>query len=162
MNQAMMTKLLLVAAVFLLAVSANADRDGRRGERDDVRHDNFRKHRDIRQFDRHDYGLWRSGSWHRVRHDGKLGWWWVVAGTWYFYHQPVYPFPDPYTPPVILIQPPPADTQNNMPPPAQFWYFCTSANNYYPYIASCPEGWKSVPATPAAPAPALTPATPAK
>ncbi|OIQ81183.1 hypothetical protein GALL_370530 [mine drainage metagenome] len=27
------------------------------------------------------------------------------------------------------------------------WYFCTSANAYYPYVATCKEGWKPVPAS---------------
>jgi hypothetical protein len=30
----------------------------------------------------------------------------------------------------------------------QYWYFCASANRYYPYVATCPEGWKAVPAQP--------------
>jgi hypothetical protein len=31
-------------------------------------------------------------------------------------------------------------------PPAgtPFWYFCASANTYYPYVADCPEGWQQV------------------
>jgi hypothetical protein len=31
-------------------------------------------------------------------------------------------------------------------PPAgtPFWYFCASANAYYPYVADCPEGWQEV------------------
>lgn len=161
MNRSLMYQLLIIATIFMLPISSNADRDSQRGERGDERHKNFRKHSDIRHFDRYDYDLWRSGSWHRVRHDGILGWWWVVAGTWFFYHEPVYPFPDPYTPSVIVVRPPSADTPSNMPPPPQFWYFCASANSYYPYVASCPEGWKSVPATPSAP-PAYMPATPAK
>ena len=28
------------------------------------------------------------------------------------------------------------------------WYYCESAKGYYPYVRQCPEGWKSVPATP--------------
>jgi len=28
------------------------------------------------------------------------------------------------------------------------WYYCDSAKAYYPYVAQCPEGWRSVPATP--------------
>jgi len=31
-------------------------------------------------------------------------------------------------------------------PQPGMWYFCESANTYYPYIASCKEGWKTVPA----------------
>jgi hypothetical protein len=74
-----------------------------------------------------------------------LGWWWIVAGAWYFYPEPVYPYPDPYTPPVIVTQSP---LQPAEPPAAQFWYFCAAANGYYPYVSSCPSGWETVPATP--------------
>ncbi|HUX89938.1 MAG TPA: hypothetical protein VMV48_04545 [Gallionellaceae bacterium] len=157
-NRTFMIKLLTVSAMLMISFSAGADRDGRRGDLGDKRHENFRKHSDIRHFDRHDYDVWRSGSWRRVRHDGKFGWWWVAAGTWYFYHQPVYPFPDPYTPPVVVIQPPPADMLSTIPPPAQYWYFCSSANSYYPYVPSCPEDWKRVPANPPQNAPATKPA----
>jgi hypothetical protein len=33
------------------------------------------------------------------------------------------------------------------PPPQAYWYWCQSAGVYYPYVASCPEGWLPVPAT---------------
>ncbi len=33
-----------------------------------------------------------------------------------------------------------------------FYYFCDSANAYYPYVAQCPEGWKVVPSAPPGPA----------
>ena len=36
------------------------------------------------------------------RHGGRGGWWWVVGDAWYYYPQPVYPYPDPYTPPVVV------------------------------------------------------------
>ncbi|HYL89201.1 MAG TPA: DUF6515 family protein [Burkholderiales bacterium] len=28
------------------------------------------------------------------------------------------------------------------------WYYCESSKTYYPYVQQCPEGWKSVPASP--------------
>ena len=37
------------------------------------------------------------------------------------------------------------------PAPAQpqgDWYFCRSANAYYPYVRECPEGWQRVPSVP--------------
>jgi hypothetical protein len=34
------------------------------------------------------------------------------------------------------------------PAPQQYWYYCDSARTYYPYVSSCPEGWRAVPATP--------------
>lgn len=97
---------------------------------------------DIRQFPQHDWQVWRGGHWVHARHDGHLGWWWVIGATWYFYPAPVYPYPNPYEPP-----PPPAPAAA-MPPAAQYWYFCEAAQAYYPYVPSCPGGWKQVPATP--------------
>lgn len=114
---------------------------------------------DIRHFERHDLPRWRGGAWRHARHDGRLGWWWVVGGLWYFYPQPVYPYPDPYMPPVVVTQSEPVEsTPDIVVAPAaasQSWYYCESTQGYYPYTASCPEGWKAVPATPPAnPSPA--------
>lgn len=127
-------------------------------------HRNRERHfegREIHRFGEHDMGIWRGGNWHHGRHEGRFGWWWVAAGIWYFYPAPVYPYPDPYTPPVTVInqQPPvvvqqaPAQPQSQSPPPAQFWYYCDSANGYYPYVPSCPEAWRPVPAQPPQAAP---------
>lgn len=143
---------LVLAAVFVaLPLPVLADRH----ERD--------WHGDIRHFEVHDVHHWRSGYWHHGWHDGRLGWWWVVAGIWYFYPQPVYPYPDPYRPPIVVIeqsppavvvQPaPPITTTPSAPPavapqPSQYWYYCEAAKGYYPYVPSCPGGWKAVPATP--------------
>jgi hypothetical protein len=149
-------RMLTAATLVAIALPASADRDGRRGgDRHDGFREGFRGDRDIRHFERHDYGVWRSGHWRHRRHEGRLGWWWVVGGIWYFYPEPIYPFPDPYIPPPVVVAQPP---QPSGPPPAQNWYFCASSNSYYPYVSSCPEGWKAVPATPQNAAPG----TPAK
>lgn len=120
---------------------------------------------DIRHFDARDRHHWNSGRWHRGHHDGRFGWWWIVGGAWYFYPQPVYPYPDPYRPPVIVEQVPtqpiivqvpspvPAQPVAPVPAPAQtvqqqFWYYCDAAQGYYPYVATCPSGWRTVPAQP--------------
>lgn len=100
----------------------------------------------------------RSHGWH----SGRSGWWWVAGGAWYYYPQPVYPYPDPYRPPILIEQAPvvvqipapvpvqvqPAEPIVAAPPVQQFWYYCDAAGGYYPYVASCPSGWKTVPATP--------------
>lgn len=118
-------------------------------------------HGDFRHFDRHDYRLWRGGSWRQSWHDGRFGWWWIAGGEWFFYSQPVYPYPDPYAyvpTQTIVVQPSPPQTI--APQPAQqLWYFCASANGYYPYVPSCPGGWQAVPATPTHAPPAAPPAT---
>jgi hypothetical protein len=105
-------------------------------------------HGDIGHFHEHDWALWRGGRWHHVAHDGRLGWWWVAGGVWYFYPAPVYPYPDPYAPPVVTVAPRPSAAP---PPPApQSWYYCEAARGYFPYVPSCPGGWRAVPATPGA------------
>jgi hypothetical protein len=89
--------------------------------------------RDIHRFREHDFDRWRGGRWFHARHDGRFGWWWVVGPSWYFYPAPVYPYPDPYTPPYAT-------------PAAPAWYFCPPAQAYYPYVPSCPVPWQIVPA----------------
>lgn len=41
----------------------------------------------------------------------------------------------------VIVATPPAP-----PPPRPMWYYCDSAQAYYPYIGFCPEGWRMVPA----------------
>ncbi len=89
-------KALVVATLVSIALPAGAE---------DGRHGGFRGGGDISHFDGHDYAVWRSGGWHHEFHDGRWGWWWVVAGVWYFYPEPIYPYPDPYVPPVVVTQP---------------------------------------------------------
>jgi hypothetical protein len=103
---------------------------------------------DIHRFYEHDWGVWRGGHWIHGPHNGRLGWWWVAGGLWYFYPVPVYPYPSPWEPPAAdLVTPAP----NSPPPPTQVWYWCDSAQQYYPYVATCPGGWRQVPATPVEP-----------
>ncbi len=125
-------------------------------------------HGDIRYFDTYDSHRWRSGAWRHGWHGGRNGWWWVAGGSWYFYPKPVYPYPDPYRPPTVIIEQPapvvvqvPAPVQVlpqqpapvAAPPAQQFWYYCDAAGGYYPYVTSCPSGWKTVPATPSGTSP---------
>jgi len=118
----------------------------------------FRFHRPV------DYHYWHRGGWRHEWHDGRLGWWWVVAGSWYFFNRPVYPYPSSDVPPVIIQEPqvtvvsPPATPPVYTPPPAPvattaspYWYYCRSTNSYYPYVTSCTEGWTQVAAAPATP-----------
>ncbi len=130
-------------ACIMLAVSFSAVAD-----RDDWR-PREGWHRDWR-FRGPDMDRWRGGYWIHGDHDGHLGWWWIVAGTWYFYPRPVYPYPvysEPDAPPYYV----PAQPELPAPPPVQYWYYCNAAKAYYPYVQTCPGGWARVPATPAAP-----------
>lgn len=93
-------------------------------------------HGDIRRFREQDISRWNHGRWRRVEHDGRVGWWWVVGPSWYFYPAPIYPVPDPYRPP--LVDAPPA-------PPGAVWYYCSNPAGYYPYVPACNQ-WLVVPA----------------
>lgn len=145
-----------VLAAMPLTASAQHRSHGQRGWQGDIRH-----------FDSHDRQHWRSGAWRHGWHGGRTGWWWVAGGSWYLYPKPVYPYPDPYRPPTIIVEQPappavvyvpapapaPVQLQPQQPPIAeppvqQFWYYCDAVQGYYPYVASCPGGWKTVPATP--------------
>jgi hypothetical protein len=88
--------------------------------------------------------VWGGGYWHHGWYGPRFGWWWVVGPSWYYYPAPVYPYPNPYVPPVV-IQTTPAQPG---PAPAQYWYYCAASKAYYPYVAECPGGWQQVPATP--------------
>lgn len=101
---------------------------------------------DIGRFHQHDWGTWRGGHWSHARHGGRLGWWWVVGPSWYYYSAPIYPYPNPWEPAEVIVVPP-ANTAPPL-PPTQYWYYCESSQTYYPYAANCPGGWKQVPAKP--------------
>jgi len=88
---------------------------------------------DIHHFNDHDFDRWRGGHWYHGWHGGRAGWWWLVGADWYFYPGPVYPYPNPYVPPYAA-------------PGAPAWYYCPPAQTYYPYVASCPVPWQTVPA----------------
>lgn len=90
---------------------------------------------DIHRFVDRDAHVWRGGRWQHDRHRGRFGWWWVVGGLWYFYPQPVYPYPDPFSP---------GDVDDGPGAASGYWYYCRSAGQYYPYVTDCPEGWVPV------------------
>lgn len=53
--------------------------------------------------------------------------------------------PGPVQLPASSAQVAPAATATGAPPGS--WYYCDSAKAYYPYVAECKEGWRSVPAS---------------
>jgi hypothetical protein len=85
-------------------------------------------HGDIRHFD---HSRWQGGHWWHGEFGARRGWWWIVGPDWYWYADPVYPFPDPYLPPGAATG---------------FWYWCDYYKQYYPYVGACPSGWRAVPA----------------
>jgi hypothetical protein len=91
-----------LAAALALAQPSLAAKDG--GERAEATggshgdsHGDWRRPHfgERRSFDDHDWTLWRGGHWAHEHHDGRLGWWWVAGDDWFFYPDPVYPYPDP-------------------------------------------------------------------
>lgn len=111
-------------------------------------------HGDIAHFHEHDWATWRGGHWTHDWHDGRFGWWWLAGDIWYFYPAPIYPYPSPWEPPADVVMAPGAPTAEPAPPATRVWYYCDASQNYYPYVASCPAGWRQVPAAPGNPAPA--------
>jgi hypothetical protein len=101
----------------------------------------------IGRFHEEDLDRWHGGHWFHGEHLGRPGWWWIVGRTWYFYPAAVYPYPDPYVPPVVVTPAPPQLTQCQ----PQYGYDCPSAKGYYLYVADCPEGWNPVVPRPTAP-----------
>jgi hypothetical protein len=120
------------------AARGMAEERARREEDRQGREVRWWRHGDIRRFHEEDLRRWRGGHWLHGRHFGRLGWWWVVSGAWYFYPVPVYPYPDPYLPPTVAAPSPPTQS------PPQYWYYCASMKAYYPYVTNCPEGWMQV------------------
>ena len=117
----------------------------------------------IRSFGHHDINIWRGGGWRHTNYGGRLGWWWVVGGAYYFYPQPIYPYPDPYQPPFVVVEQQPqlvvapqapqvyapqSSPQSSPIGAVPTWYFCDASQTYYPYVASCEGDWRVVPATP--------------
>jgi len=166
--------LLALPLLTALAAPALADERWREHERHEEWHGEGRHPHDFRgrefhHFDERERAIWIGGRWHHDWYGGRFGWWWEVGGVWYFYPEPIYPYPtyiasevviEPAPPPVVVVAPPPAPPPPPPPvvvaapplpqpgaPPPQFWYYCDSAGGYYPYVANCPEAWRPVPAT---------------
>jgi hypothetical protein len=121
--------------------------------------------RDFRRFSVEERRIWRSGRWFHEFHDGRLGWWWVADGFWYYYPQPIYPFPTYVGAEVVVNAPPPYPPYDGPPsydapqpygavppaPPPQAaasWYYCDNPQGYYPYVQNCSVQWRAVPSAP--------------
>ena len=68
---------------------------------------------------------------------GPSFWW----GPWWWGYP--YYYPPYYYPPQIVVQPAPIYTDGA--PPQSYWYYCPSAEAYYPTVPTCPEAWVKVP-----------------
>jgi hypothetical protein len=120
--------------------------------------------RDFRRFSFEERRHWGSGRWFHEVHNGRLGWWWVVDGYWYFYPEPIYPYPTYIPAPEVVVNAPPPyeppyPSAAPYPPaaaPAASWYYCDNPQGYYPYVQNCTGQWRPVPAAP----PGYTPGAP--
>jgi hypothetical protein len=96
-------------------------------------------HHDFAHFSPREQAEWRGGRWNHGFHDGRNGWWWSVGGIWYFYDAPVYPYP-------LFVADYYWDAQPAVAPAYApgYWYWCSAAGAYYPYVQSCPVPWMPV------------------
>jgi hypothetical protein len=96
-----------------------------------------------------------SHAWDRGRHGhpgvrtrvfigvGPAFWWGPAYPYWWYYYPPPYYV---YSPPPVIVQEPPVYIQPPPPPaPQAYWYYCPSAQAYYPSVQACPEPWVKVP-----------------
>jgi hypothetical protein len=76
----------------------------------------------------------------------------VPLGGWgWGYGTPYYPYYPPYYAPAYPVyapsQPATYIQQDVAPAPAPqqgYWYYCSDAQAYYPYVKECPGGWQRV------------------
>lgn len=71
---------------------------------------------------------------------------------WGYYPPPTYYYPPSYYPPVVIERQAPIYIEQAAPaavapapaPQTSFWYYCSAAKGYYPYVKECPSGWQKV------------------
>lgn len=122
----------------------------------------FHEH-DVHRFAPLELERWRGGRWNNTCFGGRCGWWWFAGGQWYFYAQPVYPYPMvvstigfvepvavvPQPVPVQIVPQPlppppaPAPVQPLQPPP-KFLYYCDNPPGFYPTVQNCNTDFKQV------------------
>ena len=112
----------------------------------------------VAHFNAQDRSTWQHGHWQHGKHHGRNGWWWNSGGAWFFYDQPVYPYPGyvsdtyydddyyaddgygaGYADPGYGAEP--GDG-------GYYWYYCNNPAGYYPYVKSCRGPWRAVTPTP--------------
>jgi hypothetical protein len=67
---------------------------------------------------------------------GPSVWWY----PWWWDYPPPYYYPPP---PPVVVQPAPVIEEEQ--PAKSYWYYCPSAEAYYPTAPTCPEPWIKVP-----------------
>jgi hypothetical protein len=103
---------------------------------------------DVHHFDHNDLARWRGGHWNNTCFAGRCGWWWLAAGTWYYYDQPVYPYPL-VVPETTYAEPEPMESDASAPlvvaPPPKFRYYCSNPAGYYPQVPNCNVQYQEIP-----------------
>ena len=102
----------------------------------------------------HGGGHFHGGGFHGgFHHGGHVG---VVIGApffWpgYWYGDPYY-YSNPYYSDPLVVAPasPPVYVEQGQAAAQGSWYYCDSANAYYPYVRDCQNGWRTVAPQPAA------------
>ncbi len=118
--------------VLIAAISGNALADGRRHDRYDSNRGHYRDH----QRDHHrDHRSIRGGDW--IAPLVVLGLAGAVIGAAASAERNI-------DPPVYYAPPPVQPIRQS----TSMWYYCQSAQQYYPYVQYCSEGWLPVRATP--------------
>jgi hypothetical protein len=144
----MLSSLLTGFFVFLIGTTPVFANSGYRGGHErhgqEVRHEKRDSlwHGDIHHFREHDFDKWRSGHWIHDFRGGRESWWWVAGGLWYVYPAPLYPYPDPYTPPGVIIDVVPGTS-------SPYYYHCENPEGYFPYVEQCVGVWERVSSIPA-------------
>lgn len=110
------------------------------------------------------YGGGHRGGYHRGHAGGHVSFGVTIGPYWgapWFYPPPAYfyrPYYLPYYPQVVVERQAPlvyverqAEPVAQLAPaspvvaaPANYWYYCTAAKAYYPYVGDCPGGWQRV------------------
>ncbi|MGZ3768717.1 MAG: hypothetical protein ACXVCR_18130 [Bdellovibrio sp.] len=105
---------------------------------------------------------WQGGHWHHGPYFDRTGWWWIVGPDWYFYDDPVYPYPPFEVQPIYTAQvngplPEPITPLPTQPPsssstatsgPRAYFYSCEKSKSNYPTVTVCEAGWVAVPVPP--------------
>jgi hypothetical protein len=84
---------------------------------------------------------WQHGGWRHSWHNGHWGWWWVAGGLWFYYPEPIYPYPDYIGTDYYY------DYYDEYGTPGYYWYYCENPQGYYPYVQQCNGPWEPVPPT---------------
>ncbi len=116
----------------------------------------------VSHFNTQNRSAWQHGRWSHGNHHGHNGWWWNSGGSWFFYDQPVYPYPgyvsntyydddyydggdDGYAGGYPDQYPGYGASPSDG---GYYWYYCNNPAGYYPYVKSCRGPWRAVTPTP--------------